>query len=933
MEVLSRDVTRHLRKRGIRQATDPQRLAMGPILEGKDVLLIAPTGYGKTEATFGPLLQRLVEERSEAIGLIYIAPLRALNRDILERMSNWCEDLDLTISVRHSDTERSERTRQARKPPDVLVTTPETLQIMFTGSRLREGLKNVRSIIVDEVHELYGEERGAQLELALARLDHLAGRKVQRIGLSATVWSAKDVASYLGGPTRKVEIIRGDWKKRFSFEVDSPEVMPEDKETSKAIGCSPKVASVIRRITELSAMSGSVLLFANSRDMAEALSARLRLFDPALKLGVHHGSLSREARMETEREFKEGKLKVLVCTSSMELGMDIGKVDLVIQFKSPKEVSRLLQRAGRAGHRVEEVSRCVVLATGSDDVLESAVIAHLAIKGRLERRGSRKMMLGVLANQALSMASSEKSYHLSDLLAMARSTHTFQDLTEEGLMRVIRFLNDSMVLYFDEGTGDIKGGRRAREYFYDNISMLPEERVMEIKDLSTRKVIGTLDMDFVLSNLEPYSRFIVRGQPWRVVDITDDEVVVEPVSDLGPVPAWSGSDIPVPWEVAREVARVRKELVRWLKEESGRPGVFRDLPMTSEAKRTVISSFKEQLEEGFGTPDTDTITLEIGQEGAIMGVCGGTKVNETLGRVLSSLISAKHGGVIVVDKDPYRVMMMGDLRLKAADLRWALDNAPVNELDRMVPILLRNSPLLRWQMMHVARKFGVLGKVEDPKRFPLKRLLARFRDTMIMEDAMARVMEERLDMENTSRVLSSIRDGKVQLIVQKISPLSMEGSLARSEFMTPETARSEVLTAVKERLMTSAVKLTCMSCGSSMRATAERARTITGCHRCGSRMLAPLPPGDMRTIGAVEEGLVKKKKLTGDDKKRLEAAVMAAHLFQQYGYKAVLCMAGRGVGPKTAGRILSMNYEDDDDLVRRVFGEEIRYARTRRFWD
>jgi ATP-dependent Lhr-like helicase len=174
---------------------------------------------------------------------------------------------------------------------------------------------------------------------------------------------------------------------------------------------------------------------------------------------------------------------------------------------------------------------------------------------------------------------------------------------------------------------------------------------------------------------------------------------------------------------------------------------------------------------------------------------------------------------------------------------------------------------------------------------------------------------------------------ELKVVVQKISPLSMSGSLMRGEFMTPETARSEVLLAVKERLMTSAVKLTCMNCGSSIRGTAERARTIVGCHRCGSRMLAPLPPGDIRTITAVEDGLVKRRRLRGDDRKRLEAAVMAAHLFQQYGYKAVLCMAGRGVGPKTAGRILEMDYESDDDLVRRVFGEEVKYARTRRFWD
>ncbi len=931
LEGLSSRVARHMKGKGIEEATGPQIRAFEPIMAGRDVLLIAPTGFGKTEAAFAPLLQKLHEqEREGGISLLYIAPLRALNRDMLLRMGSWCKDLELTIGVRHSDTTQSERNKQSRKPPDVLVTTPETLQIMFTGSRLRKGLERVRYLILDEIHELYGDERGAQLDVAMSRLDSLAGRKVQRVGLSATVQDPIDVSRFLGGSERNVEIIRGIWSKEYSFLVDSPDVRDEDKEWSRTLGCTPKVVAVVRRIRELSDEYHSILVFVNSRDLAEALTTRLRAFDPDISLGIHHGSLSREARMEMETEFKEGNLKLLVCTSSMELGMDIGVVDLVIQFKSPKEVSRLLQRGGRAGHRIGDISRCVVLATEPDDILEAGVIAKMAYSGELERSRSRKNILSVMANQIISTASSEKAIGIDDLLEMLKRTYTFSSLSKEELLRIIKYLHSNKLVFYEEEAGIVKGGRISREYFHENISMIPDERVLMIRDLSTRKVIGSLDMDFVLSNLEPYSKFIVRGQPWRVVEIGDDEITVEPITELGPVPAWSGSDIPVPFEVARGVGEIRQEIIKELKE--GREPSLEDFPLSDNARGEVLKIFKEQVEEDFTTPDADTVTIEIGQEGIVLGICGGTKVNETIGRVVAALLSARYGGNVVVDYDPYRILLMGDIRIKAPDIEWALSHAPTDDMEYMLPVLLRNSPLLRWQMIHVAKKFGVLRGEVDPKKFPLKRLMSRWKDTPVMEEASGKIMHERLDMNRAGDMLESIVEGRTDLVIQKVSPLSMSGSLMRGEFMTPGNAGSEVVQAVKERLMMEASRLTCMNCGSTLRVTSERAKGIKGCHKCGSRLMAPIPPGDLKTRQAVEKGL-KKKKLNSEEKKRFQAALMAAQLFSSYGYKAVLALAGRGIGPKTAGRILEVVYDDDEELIRRIFGDEIKYARTRRFWD
>ncbi|MDG6226226.1 MAG: DEAD/DEAH box helicase [Candidatus Thermoplasmatota archaeon] len=931
LEGLTEEVSRHLLDKGIEEGTGPQIEAIPMILKGEDVLVVAPTGFGKTEAVFGPLLQMMLSKRGEGISLLYIAPIRALNRDILERMEKWCTGLDLTISVRHSDTTQSERARQSRKPPDVLVTTPETLQIMFTGKNLRKGLAKVRFIVIDEVHEMFGEERGAQLDVAMARLDSLCGQKVQRIGLSATVADPAEVARFLGGPLRKVQVVQGSWRKDFSFEVDSPPVEDGDKEIASRIGAKPKVVTAIKRIVSEIGNNRSTLVFVNSRDLAEALTTRIRAFDPDLDIGIHHGSLSKEARTEMESRFKEGDLKAMVCTSSMELGLDIGTIDLVVQFKSPKEISRLIQRGGRAGHRIGDVSRVLVLATDADDILEAGVISRLALKRRLESRFARREMLTVLANQILSAATADKAVGIDEFYEVLRSTYTFSSLSRERYLQVLKFLHDSALVFWNEEEHAFKGGSRSRKYFLSNISMIPDERVMLIRDLSNRRIIGSLDMDFVLSNLEPYSNFIVKGQTWRVVDIKDEEVLVEPVPDLGPVPAWSGSDIPVPWEVAREVGKIRTDIEGWL--DGGKePGSLRSLKLTSEAKEAVISQLREQKDSGFSVPTYGRVTLEYGNEGFMMGVCGGTRVNDTIGRTLAAMLMGRFGGTIIVSSDPYRIIMQGDVRIKPADMRWAIANAPAKDLKGMLPVLIKNSPLLRWEMLHVAKKMGVIAADTDPKSFPLRRMLARWRDSLIMEEALAKIMHERFDLPNAARILNDMADGRIEIVDQGISPMSMAGIAVRNEFISPGSAGMEIIGTVKDRLMTSAVKLTCMSCGSALRATAVRAREIVGCYRCGSMMLSPIPAGDLQTQKAVQAGLAKKK-LGEEDTKRFKAAVMASQLFATYGYRAVMCMAARGVGPKTAGRILEIPYSSDEELVRRIFSDEIKYARNRRFWD
>ncbi|MFT4931391.1 MAG: ATP-dependent Lhr-like helicase, partial [Natronomonas sp.] len=310
-----------LSDRGFEVPTEPQRLAIPPIATGEDTLVIAPTGTGKTESAMLPVFDAIVDRGAQfGVSALYVTPLRALNRDMQDRLEWWGERLDLEVDVRHGDTTDYHRQQQAEDPPDVLVTTPETLQAMLTGERLREALADVEHVVIDEVHELAASKRGAQLTIGLERLRVLAG-PFQRIGLSATVGDPEEVGRFLTGD-RGCAIRQVEVGSKVSVAVREPEITEEDDVLAGELVTDPETASHVRAIRDLVDDNESTLIFVNTRQTAEALGSRFKALD--LPIGVHHGSLAKETRIEVEDAFKTGDLDALLCTSSMELGIDVG---------------------------------------------------------------------------------------------------------------------------------------------------------------------------------------------------------------------------------------------------------------------------------------------------------------------------------------------------------------------------------------------------------------------------------------------------------------------------------------------------------------------------------------------------------------------------------------------------------------------------------
>ncbi|MGQ9588581.1 MAG: DEAD/DEAH box helicase, partial [Thermoplasmata archaeon] len=500
-----------LRQRGIAEPTEPQRKAIPAILSGEHVLLVAPTGIGKTEAAMLPVLHRLAGVKSNGIRCVYVTPLRALNRDLLRRLKEFGEALGLVVAVRHGDTSQSERAAQAKSPPDVLITTPETLQIMFTGRILRQHLKHVRHVIVDEIHELAEDERGAQLAVALERLAAIAG-EFQRIGLSATVGSIDEVSNFLGGVGRNVMVQRVSAAKDMRISVESPLEDEADRKLAERLQTDLKHLACMKRCRELVEEHRSTLFFVNTRDYAEALGVRYHLWDDSFKVGVHHGSLSRDIRMQMEDDFKSERLKALICTSSLELGIDVGSADFTIQFNSPRQVTRLIQRVGRSGHRIGEVSLGKIVATDPMEVAESFAIARRAMVEELEKFRIRENPMSVLANQLVAMSLTEGKVDKGWAFATIARAYPFRNLVRKDFEAVLRILAELHVLWNDEGT--FRKKTAGMKHFYDNISMIPDEKTYKIRDVSSRGIIGTLDESFVATYAEPYATFVTRGRTW-----------------------------------------------------------------------------------------------------------------------------------------------------------------------------------------------------------------------------------------------------------------------------------------------------------------------------------------------------------------------------------------------------------------------------------
>jgi len=950
-----------LSEQGFSTPTEPQRKAIKPLAAGRNALVLAPTGTGKTETAMLPVFDAICAARDapgdaprDGISALYITPLRALNRDMMDRLAWWGDRLDIEVSVRHGDTTQYERSKQADDPPDVLITTPESLQAILTGSKMRVALESVAHVVIDEVHELASAKRGAQLTVGLERLRRVAG-PFQRIGLSATVGSPDAVGQFLVGcgrrdPTRvsdrEFETVSVDASTRTDVRVLDPPITDRDTQLAGELAIDETTASHVRTIREMVREHASTLIFVNTRQTAEALGARFKTLaeteraadgDPPT-IEVHHGSLSKDVRIDVEDRFKSGAVDGLVCTSSMELGIDVGRVDHVIQYGSPREVARLLQRVGRAGHRRDAVSSGTVIAQGGDDTFEAMAIARRATAGLVEPANIHHGSLDTVANQIVGVVMDEGDVHAREVYETITNAFPFRDLSEPTFQAVVRELEGNRLVWLDEDTDTLSTTGGTWQYFYANLSMIPDESTYEVYDMSSRRGIGTLDERFVVNFAGPGETFIQRGEMWRITGVDEDEerVEVTPIDDpTSEVPSWIGQEIPVPQPVAAEVGQLRERVER--ARETGSPpasiatSIAERYPVDERTVTEAIQPLIAHIDADHPVPTDDRLVLEASARTVAVNATFGHAVNETLARLLAALVGQRTGSSVGMDVDPYRIEFEVPSGVGPHVFTSVIETIDPDALEAYLEIALGNADALKFTLAQVAAKFGAIKRYQEGRgRFGGDRLLAALKDTPVYEEALREVFHTDLAVPATADLLTAVQSDTVELATaRERTPLGTAGRSAGTEFLVPENADADVIEAVRERIRNDRVRLCCLHCTDWTRTTkVRRVADQPECPTCGSTRIAALNPWDDETIKAVRT-----EDKDDEQERRTKRAHRAGSLVQTHGKRAVIAMAGRGVGPHNAARIINKLREDETAFYRDVLRQEREYARTNAFWD
>ncbi|MEM4522594.1 MAG: DEAD/DEAH box helicase [Nitrososphaeria archaeon] len=928
---------------GFKEPTEPQIKAIPPILNGENVLLVAPTGTGKTEAAFLPILSKIIaQERCPGIKLLYITPLRALNRDLLDRLEWWCKRFDLKLAVRHGDTSALERSKQSIAPPDILITTPETFQAILPAKRIRKHLKAVKWVIVDEVHELAEDKRGAQLSLGLERLRENVNEDFQLIGLSATVGSPENVAKFLVGTNRNCKIIDVRIERQLKVEIVYPRPEPQDYLLASKLFMFPEVVARLRLIRKLIEEHKSTLVFTNTRIENEILGSRFKVWESEFPVSVHHGSLSKSSRIKAERELKEGLLKGIICTSSLEMGIDIGRLDLVIQYNSPRQVTRLVQRVGRSGHKIGMVANGVIITQDSDDFWESVIITKRALKGCLEKTNVIDKPLDVLAHQLTGILLDGHRLSLEEVFDFVRRSYVYRNLSKEEFMMVVNYLCErrpSLARVLDNSFRKPTRIGPLYQYYFNTLSMIPEEKHYLVVD-EHDEPIGTLDESFVTEYGEVGMKFILRGAIWRVENISEGRVHVRLEDDpTGAIPFWVGEEIPVPYEIANEVGILRRRVEEYYRKNIDKEKIIsaicEEYSIPFNECEYGIKEILEHIEKGFPVPTDRTVTIEKWKEFIIIQCCWGHLVNRTLGRTISYILSNRFGYPIGVQFDPYRIVLRAPW-LTQQDVIEALNDIEPQKLEEIVRKELLGSGIFKRHFVNVAKKFGAISKDATLSDISIQKLVEALKDTAVIEEALRSTLRSETDIEKSKKVLEMIRAKEIRLEAvfrEELSPIArvgMEELSRRTEIVPPERLKHIIVQVVKARLLEEAFTVVCTECWNYIdNFRVKRLLYGISCPKCGSKKIGLSQEDEekiKRLAYKMKVGALKPPKQL---KRVYRRIVKTAQIIEKYGGIASFAIAEPTLTLKDVEEILEKHKIFSDELVNKIIEVSKRNLKKR----
>jgi ATP-dependent Lhr-like helicase len=900
--------------------TEIQELSLPVIKAGRNCIITAPTGSGKTEAALLPILEMLEKQNGRSgIFAFYITPLRALNRDLVKRLEWLCGELGISMSSRHGDTSQKERKLQAANPPHLIITTPETLQNLFLSPRVREAMKSTRAVIVDELHELYHNKRGAQLAVALERIEELSG-PFQRIGISATIGNLDAVSSFLFGK-REREIVKAKARKRFEISIEMPSV-PKRKhqEFEQVFSLDDGALARIERISDIINSSGATLVFANTRQVVESLGSKLvylNKLEGVDSVGIHHSSLDRQERIEIENSFKEGKLKGIIATSSLELGIDIGRIDHVVQYGSPRQAVRLMQRIGRGGHREGEVSRGHILVSGVLDALESASAVLAAENDKLEKNEIEVEALDVLLNQITAISLEYKKIEVGKVYSIIKRASPFMKTSLETFEKVLKFGNDLHVIRVDSGFVFLSS--RTRKYFFANISVIPDSPRFLVKDVVKNRVISTLDEKFVYNYLDVGSSFITKGIPWKVLSIEEDTIFVEAGGDYeSAIPDWEGEDIPVSYNIASSAIGLlgdRKTLETTLDEDA--------------YKR--VSKFID-VQSKYFLPSERRIFVEELDEYIIVYTPLGKQANEFLARIIAGLMATGAKDRLFVRSTPYAIIIDCRYLRRMPDIRQVFNALTKTDASATFSFV-ESSELFRYKFVQIAKLFGVIEKKNALTKSMANRIIDFYKDSVIYEETVRELKKNYLDSQITTDFIDRLRKRECDLELRSgESPLTKEilrSVLHYREFLSRTPAGEEEIKAFEDRFREKDVLLLCTFCGFQFnhRILLEDSKNIE-CRRCKSPMIATYNDDYGNAVLKKIEG----KKLDRKEREDYGNAIKETGMISAYGNRAIVALMTYGVGLVTAARVLKMIRPERKYFIKDLIDAQKTFIKNSKFW-
>lgn len=812
----------------------PQRYSFDLIHEDENSLVCAPTGSGKTLSAFLSALNELFArgrkgELEDEIQVLYISPLRALSNDIsrnledpLEGIREKAEEMgydvpEIRSAVRTGDTTDNEKRKMRENPPHIMITTPESLGIIINSPKFRENFRNVEYTIVDEIHSLCENKRGVHLSLSMERLQEMANTDITRIGLSATQAPIDEIAKYLVGyeedaSTWQEETERGDevtvsspaseFESRGCTIVDVAASKEIDLETVSPVDdliYTPKDEvreAMYEEMHDLIQEHESTIIFTNTRSATERVVNNLKDTYPESygdNIGAHHSSMSREKRLNVEEKLKKGEMKVGVTSTSLELGVDIGTVELVLQLGSPKGVARGIQRVGRSGHQIGEKAKGKMIVTDRDDAMECSVLTKCAKEDNLDRIRMPTRCLDVLAQHVVGMACNHK-WGVDHAFNVVRRSYNYVELDMDDWEAVLKYLageyeledqNVYRKIWRNNGFFGRSGGK-TRMIYMTNIGTIPDESGYTVMDRASGEPVGDLDEEF-LDRLTKGDIFTLGGKTFEFRYAKGMKVYVDSKPNAKPtVPSWYSERLPLSFDLGTRIGEFREQVAEQLEMGAGEDSIVdwikHNYYLDDNTAQAIYSYIEEQYRFMGQVSDTDDIIVERyideeNRQNLIFQTIYGRRVHDALSRVLANILQRRLSANIGIIVDDNGFILVTPRR--PVDVDGLLTELKDTDIEEELTEAVKKTELMKRRFRHVAgRSLMILrnyqgdsktvGQQQMKGHFLISAIRNRYgNDFPMVKETYREIMEDAMDIHHAEQVVNGLREGDKSVEVKK----------------------------------------------------------------------------------------------------------------------------------------------------------------------